>query len=102
MPAAWRGNNRCSAAVTKMVTSRNKALAGIASRKNSPKAKIGCKSESKISQVLASTQSISMNAGKVGRKKRTDTPMAVAPKTSACAHRQPNQSCGRGGSFSCG
>ena len=49
----------------------------------------GCKSESKISQVWASTQSISMNAGKAGRKNSTDTAMAVTAKSNACAQRQP-------------
>src|SRR5271156_5810098 len=100
MPALCRGSKRRSAEVTSIVRLASNALAGMASRKNNPKAARGPGSESNISQVRTSSQSIIMKAGKVGRKNRIDTIKAVPAENSAIRQRRVEDACGRGGKLS--
>src|ERR1700722_4434872 len=102
IPAFWRGRKRRSAEVTSIVKLANRALAGMASRKNNPNATSGPGSDSKISQVRTSSQSIIMKAGKVGRKNKIDTMRAVAAEKMALIHRCANEAWGGGGRGSVG
>ncbi len=70
VPGFWRGRANRNAAVMSMVTNMRRALAGMASRKKKPKASRGDSSASNTSTVCASTQSMSMKAGNVGRKEQ--------------------------------
>src|SRR5208282_269696 len=98
MPAVLRGSNQRKPPVTSMVAPRNRALAGMASRKKKPKATGALTPESKTFKVFSSSQSISMNAGNVGRKNNTDTRMADAANESARIERRRRETRGRGGS----
>ncbi len=80
-----------------MVSPRNSALAGMASRKKNPKATGALMPESNTFKVFSSSQSISMKAGNVGRKNNTDTPMAVTANKAASHPRRKRETRGRGG-----
>ena len=100
-PAVCRGKpHRSSPAASAIVRATSNALAGIASRKNTQKPTNGCSSASNTLQVRMSSQSISMKAGKVGRKNSADTRIAVSAKSMARAQYRMGPMVGCGGSGS--